>query len=120
MLSHVPSHDLEFYHLLIFTSRYPLELTLSMGHFSLTFLDCVFSNVSSNFLPEKRHSHIGCICLALLHCAFSNVSSNYLLVRMHNHTGYICLSFPHCAFSNVSSNCLLVMMQSHMFGVSPL
>ena len=70
MLSHVPSHDLEFYHLLIFTSRYPLKLTLSMGHFSLTFLDYVFSNVSSNFLPEKRHSHIGCICLALLHYAF--------------------------------------------------
>ena len=32
--------------------------------------------MSSNGLPEKRHSHIGCICLTFLHCEFSNVSSN--------------------------------------------
>ena len=29
----------------------------------LTFLHCAFSNESSNYLPEKRQSHIGCICL---------------------------------------------------------
>ena len=38
-------------------------------------LHCVFSNVASNHLPEKRHSHIGCICLTFLHCVFSNVPS---------------------------------------------
>ena len=42
-------------------------------HF-LTFLHCAFLNVSSNRLPKKRQSYIGCICLAFLHCAFSNVS----------------------------------------------
>ena len=74
---------------------------------SLTFLHHVFSNVSSNGLPEKRHSHIGCICLTFLHCALSNVSSKRLHNRMQSHIGCICLTFLHCAFSNVSSNCLL-------------
>ena len=35
-------------------------------------------------------------CSAFLHCVFSNVSSNYLPEGMHNHTGCICLIFP-CA-----------------------
>ena len=30
-----------------------------------------FSYVSPDFLPDKMHSHIGCICLAFLHCVFS-------------------------------------------------
>ena len=69
-----------------------------------TFPHCAFSNVSSNCLSEKRHSHIGCICLTFLQCAFSNVSSNCLPQRMHSHIGCICSSFLHCGFSNVSSN----------------
>ena len=44
----------------------------------VAFLQCEFSNVSSNDLLEKRHSHIGYICLIFLHCAFSNVFSNHL------------------------------------------
>ena len=49
------------------------------------------------------HKHTGCICLTFLHCVFSNVSSNHLPELMHNHTGCICLTFPQCVFSNVSS-----------------
>ena len=63
-----------------------------------TFLHSAFSNVSSNHLPEKRHSHIGCICLTFLHCAISNVSSNRLPLRMQSHIGCICFTFLHCAF----------------------
>ena len=80
----------------------------------LTFLHCVFSNVSSNRLPELMQSHIGCICLAFPHCAFSNVSSDYLPERMQSHTGCIYLSFLFCAFSNVSSNCLHEKRHSHI------
>ena len=74
----------------------------------------MFSSVSSNGLPEKRHSHIGYICLILLHCAFSNVSSNCLPERRHNHIGCILLTFLHCAFSNVSSKSLDLNRQSHI------
>ena len=38
-------------------------------------LHCGFSSVSSNFLSQRMHSHIGCICLIFLHCVFSNDSS---------------------------------------------
>ena len=54
---------------------------------------CAFWNVSSNRLPDKRHSHIGCICLSFLHCGFSYVSSNRLRDMMHTHIGCICLIF---------------------------
>ena len=74
-----------------------------VGCICLIFLHCVFSNVSSNCLHQRMHSHIGCICLTFLHCVFSNVSSNRLYVRMHSHIGCICWTFLHCAFSNVSS-----------------
>ena len=65
-------------------------------------LHCVFSDVSSNCLPERMQSHIGCIYLTCLHCVFSNVSSNRLPHRMQSHIDCICLAFLHCAFSNVS------------------
>ena len=39
------------------------ERTLGATDQGLTFLHCAFSNVSSNCLPKKRHSHIGCTCL---------------------------------------------------------
>ena len=68
--------DLHVYPLEYMMLLYSKDFTLSMCHFSLTFLHhCVFSNVSSNCVPEKMHIHTGCICLAFLHCAFSNVSS---------------------------------------------
>ena len=99
---------------------YSKDLTVSMCHFSLTFLihigcicltflHCAFSKFSSNCLTEKIHSHIGCIRLAFLRCAFSNVSSDDLPERMHSHIGCICLTFLHCAFKNVSEK-----MQSHI------
>ena len=53
----------------------------------------MFSNVSSNGLHWRMHSHIGCICLTFLHCVFSNVSSNRLRDMMHTHIGCICLIF---------------------------
>ena len=37
-----------------------------IGCICLAFLQCVFSKVSSNCLPERMQSHIGCICLASL------------------------------------------------------
>ena len=46
---------------------YSKDLTVSMCHFSLTFL-----------------IHIGCICLTFLHCAFLNVSSNGLPEKRHS------------------------------------
>ena len=62
----------------------------------------VFTYVSSNRLPEKKHSHIGCICLTFLQCVFSYDSSNHLPGQMQSHIGCICLAFLHCAFSSVS------------------
>ena len=52
----------------------------------------------------RMHSHIGCICLTFLHCVFSNVSSEHLPGRMHNHIVCIYLAFRHCVFSNVHLN----------------
>ena len=51
----------------------------------------MFSNVSSNRLPEKWQIHIGCNCLAFLHCSFSNGSSHCLPPKRQNHIGCICL-----------------------------
>ena len=65
---------------------------------------CAFSNDSSNCLPKRKHSRIGCICLTFLHCAFSNVSLNLLLQMMHSYICCICSAFFHHVFSNVSSN----------------
>ena len=76
-------------------------------------LKCAFSNVSSNWLPTRMHSHTGHICLAFLHCVFSNVSSNCMPTRLYSHIDYICLAFLHYVFSNVSSDCLPGMMLSH-------
>ena len=84
------------------------------GLFSATFYHRVFSNVSSNGLPEMMHSHIGYIYLVFLHCVFSYVYSNNLDQSMHSHTGSICLTFLHCAFSNVSSDHLPRRMYSHI------
>ena len=57
----------------------------------------MFSNVSSNCLPEMMHNRTGCICLSFLQCVFSNVSSNYRPERIQSHTA--CLSFLHYVFS---------------------
>ena len=81
-----------------------------IGCICLTFPHCVFSNVSSNGLPERMQSHIGYICLTFPHCAFSNVFSNRFSEWMQNRTGCICLTFSHCVSSNVPSNCLPLRM----------
>ena len=83
------------------------------GCICVTFLQCVFSCVSSNDLHEMMHSHTGCICLTFLQCAFSCDSSNDLPEMMHSHNGCICLTFLQCVFSCVSSNDLHVMMHSY-------
>ena len=80
----------------------------------LTFLQCAFSNVGSNGLPEKMQSHIGCIFFTFLHCAFSNASSNCLPEKIQSHIGCICMTFLHGVFSNASSNCLYGKMQSYI------
>ena len=77
----------------------------------VTFQHHAFSNVSSNDLSVKMHSHIGCIWKAFLRCAFSNVSSYCLQGKTHNHIGCICLTFLQCAFSNVSLNwCIITLI----------
>ena len=58
-----------------------------------TFQHCVFSNVSSNCLPERMQTHTGNICLPFLHCVFSNGLSKHVHKQIHNHTGCICLTF---------------------------
>ena len=55
--------------------KYTCCIQLSMCPFSLPFLHHVFSNVSSDFMPERMHSHIGCIYWTFLHCVISNVPS---------------------------------------------
>ena len=45
-------------------------------------------------------------CIRSIYCVFSNVSSNDLPGRMHSHNGHICLTFLHCVFSSASANCL--------------
>ena len=59
-------------------------------------------------------SHIGYNCLTFLNCAFSDVSSNDVHKRIHSRIGCICLTFHHYGFSNVYSNCLHARMQSHI------
>ena len=78
------------------------------------FPQCAFSNDSSNWMPEKRQSHIGYICLTFFHCVFSNASSNGLPEKRQSHIGCICLTFLHCVFSNVSSNSLPEKRHSHI------
>ena len=47
----------------------------------------------SKCLPVRMQSHIGYIYLTFLHCVFSNVSSNPLPVGMQNNIGCIYLTF---------------------------
>ena len=81
------------------SSSLPERIQSHTGCNCLSFLHCVFSNVSSTCLAERRHSHTGCICLSSSpHCVFSNVSSNCLPERVQNNTGCTCLAFLHCVF----------------------
>ena len=100
-----------YYNLLCAFQMSPQNASPSRGKVILfaffTFQHCAFSNVSSNCLPVRMHSHTGYICLAFLHCVFSNESSNCLPERMHGHTGCNCLTFLQYGFSNVSVNYLV-------------
>ena len=84
-----------------------------LGCICLTWLYCVFSNVSSKYLDQRRYNRIGCIGLAFLQCAFSCASSSFLFETMHDCTGCIYLSFSHCSFPNASSKYLNQIMQNH-------
>ena len=75
-----------------------------IGCICFNFPHCVFSSVSSNYLPLGKQSHIGCISLTFPHCAFSYDPSKRLHKRKQSHIGCIFVTFLHCAFSNVSSN----------------
>ena len=50
---------------------------------------CEFSCVSLNSLPERKQSHIGCICAIFLLNEFPNASSNLLPEQMHSRIGCI-------------------------------
>ena len=69
---------------------------LPTGYICLTFIHCVFSNVSSSGLSEWMQNHIGCTCLLFLRCVFSNIPSDCPPWRMCNHTFYICMVFLQC------------------------
>ena len=60
---------------------------------------CVFKCLMK--LRQMWHSYIGCTCSTFPHCVFSNASSNCLPERMQSHIGCICLAFLHYVFSNV-------------------
>ena len=72
-----------------FLQSYKFALIAFVGFLST--LLSVFSYVSSNCLPERMRSHIGCTCSIFL--CFSKASSTCLLDRMKNHTGCICLTY---------------------------
>ena len=63
-------------------------------------------NFPNNFVSStSMQSHIGRNCLTFLHCAFLNVSSNCLPEKRHSHTDYICLAFLHCV--SVQRACII-------------
>ena len=94
----------------------PMKMQSHIDCMCLTFLHCVFSNVSSNRLPVRMQSHIGSMCLTFLRCVFSNVFSSGLHARMQSHIGCICLTFLHCVFL-YDSFTLVAFVQ--MFQMSP-
>ena len=83
----------------------------------MTFLHCVYSNVSSNCLPEMMHNHTGCICWTFPHRVFSHEPSNCFCKRTHNCAGCICSTlrdlysfpwgFPHFVCSSLDFQVLL-------------
>ena len=79
----------------------------------IDYLLCAYSNVSSNAMHKRMHTHIGCICMAFLPCVFSNATSNGVFWKLHKHRDGICLAFLHCVFSNASSNLLPERMHVH-------
>ena len=82
------------------------------GYICLTFIHCVFSNVSSSGLSGWMQNHTGCTCLLFLRSVFSNIPLDCLPWRMCNHTFYMCLVFLQT--SNVYSNAPHKRMQSHI------
>ena len=56
------------------------------------------SNVSSIGLPEKMQSRNGCTYLTFLYCVFLNVSSNCLYEHMHSYIGCIISLFSTVRF----------------------
>ena len=78
-----PSHSFKNWKLLS-------SCLLELPAFDLAFLHCVFSNESSNRMPEQMQSHIDCTFLTFLHCEFLNASSNCLPEKMHSHIGCTC------------------------------
>ena len=65
-----------------FMNEYKVTLVAFVG----TFLQCVFSRVSSNCLSEKTFSHIGCIFIGPMCTCFEEE-------RMLKSTGWVILSF---------------------------
>ena len=105
---------LSYWHHQLVLSCYPVKMQSYIGCICFTFLRCVFSNVSSNRLPQNRQNHIPCICLTFLQCVFSNVSAKRLTEKMQRYIGCICFTFLCGVLSNVSSTGLPVKMQSHI------
>ena len=115
---------------------------ITMVAFAWLFSHCVFLNVPSNCLHERRLNHngsiflffstmcfqmhhqiaskrecicyTGCICVTFLCWVFSYGPSNVLPKRIHNHTDCICFDFSPRCFLYGSSNRLRERTQSHI------
>ena len=112
------SHVLDFSPLCIFKCALKLpacEDAKSHWLLLLVFPPRWVFNGFSNYLHQRMHSRIGCICLAFLHCVFSNVPSNRLPEKRHNHIGCICLIYFHCKLFSSGFLHLHSLKQSHNF-----
>ena len=79
-------------------------------------LHCELSNAFSNCRPEYMLNHTCCICLTFLHCVFSNVSSNsWEDIKshwLHLFDFFVflnaisnCQNFPNCEKKNSHTGC---------------
>ena len=81
----------------------------------------MFSNVSITCLPEKTHSHIGCIRFTFPLCAFSNVLSIDLLKRLDTRAGNLFkwLLPSECRASTASPDILPIYFKTPYFFSGP-
>ena len=71
----------------VFAWRLDESMYMDNSYTYAAFLRCVVSDVLSNRVHEKRHSHIACICSTFLHycVVFSNVTSMHLDQSRRSH-----------------------------------
>ena len=91
-------------------------VVFSKSHRLHLHLHCELSNAFSNCRPEYMLNHTCCICLTFLHCVFSNVSSNsWEDIKshwLHLFDFFVflnaisnCQNFPNCEKKNSHTGC---------------